>query len=331
MGLGEEKVADSEQELIEHLTALAEENKNLRSTLEAAQRLIEHRRTLDEVIAQALKDALGLGRELEEPGAGAAEREREKLQEELQEIKAQREAIRQIVEQDAEALERQLEQMVSCLRGAFDPLSDAKDLGRELEAYLSLLVQRLEQMGLVHRQESEVPQSSVESQGAVEDERKEEGQAESAAEEKSELAGMGAEAGTPLQVTLEQEGEDVPESPAETEGGWEKEGGEEGRADSPEGRSWVVGMGEDSDGSIQGALEGRGDEVPWSSGESEGAQKEEGGGKGAVELVPGKSWVGEMGAEAGGYMQGTPRQELEPERSSPWWARVGQVGQVDGT
>ncbi len=54
MSGGEMKAGDSAAELIERLRALADENENLRAALEAAQRLIEHRRSLDEVIGQAL-------------------------------------------------------------------------------------------------------------------------------------------------------------------------------------------------------------------------------------------------------------------------------------
>lgn len=208
MSMGGVKAGDSEAELTERLRALADENKNLRAALEAAQRLIEHRRSLDEVMAQALRDALGLGMEPEEPGDEAMERAREKLKEEIEELTAQREALGQSIEQDARALEEQLKRLDSSLKTASSLLREAQDIGRQLQMHLSSLAERLEQLEVVWQGVERVAVSTALPEAAPEEEGGEEVLAK-LAEERPETEAVREEAAVslPPTPTLEEEAE----------------------------------------------------------------------------------------------------------------------------
>jgi hypothetical protein len=150
---------------MERLATLAEENNGLRGTLEAAECLVRHRQTLDEVIGQALEGALGVV-----GGVEAAEEEKEKAEQELEELKAQREELREVVKQDGQVVAVHLEQMVCSLEGAMDLLSNAWDLGREFEAHVLSLVERLDGMVLAPRGEDGMVRPSVEYEGMLEPE-----------------------------------------------------------------------------------------------------------------------------------------------------------------
>jgi len=225
---------DLERELMGRLTALAEENRSLSKPLEATQRLVEHRETVDELIGQALRDAVGLA----------------ELQVELQELKVRRESLRQIVDQDAEVLKKELKQMGSCLQDALGLLSRVEDLGRELETKLSSLADRLDHVELVHREDEQVPESRADLEDLSGVEGGEVAQAESA-EEESPVGERRQETRDSLAATLEQEGEDVPKPRAETESTPAGEGSEEGLVDPIPVSPSVVGPEGETDTSMQ--------------------------------------------------------------------------------
>lgn len=136
---------EADSELLKRLTDLASDNKSLRTALEAAQRLIEHRHSLDEVIEHALKDALALRKEAEEAKDRGLEGEGESQRQAV--IASQTEALTQIVEQDVKALAGRLERLSSSLQLALSLLQEVQELGAQLEGRLVSVVERLEGLG----------------------------------------------------------------------------------------------------------------------------------------------------------------------------------------
>ena len=153
----------------------------------------------------------------------AVEDEREKLQEELRELNTQREAVKQIIEGDTKALRGQLEEMVSSLRGAWDRLTDAKELGREVEEHLSSLAERLEKMEPGHQAAEEALGANGGWEDASGEERSEEVRIELRPGE-SLIPGVEAQAEVTPQVSLAPGGEEVPKLGADLETGWKGKG-----------------------------------------------------------------------------------------------------------
>jgi chromosome segregation ATPase len=166
------------------------------------------------VLRDTLQDTLQLA---------AVESEREKLQQEIQELNAQRETVKHIIEGDTKALRGQLEEMVSSLRGAWDRLSDAKELGREVEEHLSSLAERLEEMELGHRRAEEALEASGKWEDASGEEESEEARIELRPGE-SWIPGVEAQADVVPQMSQARNKGEAPKSGADLEAGWKEKG-----------------------------------------------------------------------------------------------------------
>jgi len=210
-GTVDRKAGDLERELMGRLRALTEENRRLSPALEAAQKLVDHRRTTDELIEQGLRDAVRLG----------------ELQEDIQDLEGKREALRQIVDQNVAALRQQFEETLLAMHGALELLSGAQDFARAMESRLSALLEELKEVEFISGDGDDGSQFDVQRQALPNVESIEEAQAESADHE-SPFRRLGQDGPAFPQVRLEDTGE-VPQ-----EGPWDKGAAEPGPA-SPQG------------------------------------------------------------------------------------------------